>query len=86
MPRQSEPGEATSPEISQNELALEYLAAAWAQAEDSGIEAEVFAHAALFAALASLVRSLGEETAGDLIASLPIRIRQGDYSLHRIVQ
>jgi hypothetical protein len=65
------------------QLALEYLAEAWNMAEDEGVETLALAHASLFAALATLVRTHGEETTALLIADLPDRIRSGEYDLER---
>jgi hypothetical protein len=65
------------------QLALEYLAEAWNMAEDEGVETLALAHASLFAALATLVRTHGEETTALLIADLPDRIRSGEYDLDR---
>ena len=76
----------TDPEIRDRQLALEHLAEAWHGAESEGIEAESIAHAAIFAALATLVSEYGEEAIADLVAALPTRIRTGEYSLDRTVQ
>lgn len=68
------------------QIALEHLAEAWHSAESEGLEAEAMAHAAIFAALATLVTDYGEEAVADLVAALPKRIRAGEYSLSRSVQ
>lgn len=70
----------------QRQLALEYIAQAWNDAEQDGLEGEAIAHAALFAAIATLVKDFGEGTTADLIAKLPERIRSGEYSLSRSIQ
>ena len=70
----------------ERQLALEYLADAWNSAEADGIEAEALSHAALFAALATLVKTFGEEATANLIADLPERIQNGEYSLERSIQ
>jgi hypothetical protein len=67
-------------------IALEYLAEAWNTAEDDGIDPHALAHAALFAALATLVRAHGEEATATLVAALPSRIRAGEYNLDRSLQ
>jgi len=67
-------------------MALEYLAKAWNGAEQDGVESEALAHAALFAAFATLVSKFGEEATADLIGTLPERIRNGEYSLDRSLQ
>lgn len=74
------------PEHKDRQLALEHLADAWHSAEDEGIEAEAIAHAAIFAALATLVADYGEEAVAELVAKLPERIQAGEYSLTRSVQ
>ena len=53
------------------QIALEHLAEAWNSAENEGIEPESMAHAALFAALATLVSDYGEEAVAELVAALP---------------
>lgn len=68
------------------QLALEYLAEAWHEAEQDGIEGEALAHAAIFAAFATLVKTFGEEVTAELIAELPARIRAGEYTLDRSIQ
>lgn len=70
----------------ERQLALEYLAEAWNSAEQDGVDGEALAHAALFAAFATLVKTFGEETTADLVAKLPERIRHGEYSLDRVLQ
>jgi hypothetical protein len=68
----------------ERQLALEYLAEAWNTAEDDGIQPVSLAHASLFAAIATLVRLHGEETAATLVNALPDRIRNGEYNLDRL--
>jgi hypothetical protein len=62
------------------------LAEAWNSAEEDGVKSQALAHASLFAALATLVRSYGEDATADLVAALPDRIRSGEYNLERSVQ
>ena len=70
----------------ERQIALEYLAEAWNSAEEDGVESQALAHASLFAALATLVRSHGEEAIAQLVAGLPDRIRAGEYNLERSLQ
>jgi hypothetical protein len=70
----------------ERQIALEYLAEAWNEAEEDGIETAALAHASLFAALATFVRLHGDEATADLVAQLPDRIRTGEYNLERIIQ
>jgi len=67
-------------------VALEYLAEAWNGAEDEGIDKVALAHAALFAAVATLVRLHGEESVATLVGELPERIRAGEYNVDRRLQ
>ncbi len=70
----------------ERQIALEYLAEAWNEAEEDGIESQALAHASLFAALAMLVRDHGEDATALLIEALPQRIRAGEYNLDRSLQ
>lgn len=70
----------------ERQIALEYLAEAWNSAEDEGVESLALAHASLFAALATLVRAHGDEATALLVATLPDRIRGGEYNLERQLQ
>ncbi|MBO9589216.1 MAG: hypothetical protein J7557_11010 [Devosia sp.] len=70
----------------ERQIALEYLAEAWNEAEEDGLETAALAHASLFAALATFVRMHGDEATAELIAQLPDRIRTGEYNLERILQ
>jgi hypothetical protein len=70
----------------ERQLALEYLAEAWNTAEEDGVESQALAHASLFAALATLVKAFGEEATASLVATLPDRIRSGEYNLERSLQ
>ncbi len=72
--------------IEDRQLALEYLSRTWFRAEREGVDGEALAHAALFAAFATLVKRYGEEAAADFIARLPERIRAGEYTVDPSVQ
>ncbi|MBZ0230549.1 MAG: hypothetical protein K8F58_19135 [Bauldia sp.] len=67
-------------------LALAYLTEAWDEAVAEGVDSEILAHAALFAALADLIETYGEEAVAALATSLPGRIRAFEFSLARCVQ
>jgi hypothetical protein len=75
-----------SEEREERQLALEYVAEAWNEAEDDGISSQALAHASLFAAITSMVEHHGEQATAELIASLPERIRHGEYNLTRSLQ
>lgn len=70
----------------ERQLALQYLAEAWNEAEDDGVQSAALAHASLFAALATFVKLHGDEATADLMAMLPERIRSGEYDLDRVLQ
>lgn len=70
----------------ERQLALEYLAEAWNEAEEDGVEPHALAHASLFAALTTLVDTYGEEATAELIAELPDRLRSGEFTLRRSLQ
>lgn len=73
-------------EVEARQIALEFIAAAWNDAEDEGLEPDALAHASLFAAITTLVNTYGEEAAASLIGTLPDRIRAGEYNLDRRLQ
>ena len=62
-------------------VALGYLQEAWAEARLEGIDGDCLAQACLFAALAELVTTYGEEAAASFTDGLSIRIRNGEFSL-----
>jgi hypothetical protein len=70
----------------ERQIALEYLADAWNDAEEDGVQSASLAHASLFAALATFVKMHGDEAAADLVAMLHDRIRSGEYNLDNILQ
>ena len=70
----------------ERQVALEYVAGAWNDAEDDGIATLALAPASLFAASTSLVDHQGAVAVAELIASLPERIQSGDYTLGRSLQ
>ena len=70
----------------ERQVALEYVASAWNEAEDDGIATLALAHASLFAAITSLVDHHGETAVAELIGALPDRIQAGEYSLSRSLQ
>lgn len=70
----------------QKRAALAYLTEAWDEAVAEGIEPDILAHAALFAALSDLIDTYGEEAVADLTVSLPDRVRRGEFTLLRTIQ
>lgn len=73
-------------EQEERQIALEYLADAWNSASTDGIDAQALAQAALFAAIATLVKDYGEDAAAKLIGDIPDRISNGEYTLDRVLQ
>jgi len=70
----------------QKQAALSYLQEAWAEARLDGIDLDCLAQACLFAALAELVTTYGEEAAAHFAENLPGRIRNGEFSIARTKQ
>jgi hypothetical protein len=65
----------------QKRLALSYVREAWAEARLDGIEADCLAQVCLFAALAELVSTYGEDAAARYAEALPGRIRNGEFTV-----
>jgi hypothetical protein len=71
------------PDHEQKKLALGYLHEAWAEARLDGIDGDCLAQACLFAAIAELVTTYGEDAAAKFAEKLPARIRNGEFSIDR---
>jgi hypothetical protein len=71
----------SGPDREQKRAALGYLHEAWAEARLDGIDGECLAQACLFAALAELVSTYGEDAAAQFAERLGPRIRNGEFSL-----
>jgi hypothetical protein len=67
-------------------VALAYLIGAWDDAVSDGVDPEILAHAALFAALSDLITTYGEDAVSGLAERLPQRIKAGEFTLGRSVQ
>lgn len=61
--------------------AYERIAAAWNDAVSAGIESEIVAQAALFAALSDLVEIYGEDAVAGYASGLAERISHGAFSI-----
>ena len=70
----------------QKQAALARIDATWTEATEEGIDPDILAHTALFTALAQLVLTFGEEPVADMAARLPERLRNGEFSLDRVLQ
>jgi hypothetical protein len=66
--------------------ALSFLEKAFDDAEAEGVPVDAVAHAALFAALTTLVECFGEDQVAKLAGDLPAKITSGGYTLNRILQ
>ena len=64
------------------QAALRYILDAWEEALHDGIEPEMLANAALFAALADLVASYGEDAVAKMTGGLSRRIQHGEFTLN----
>src|SRR6266513_1186010 len=69
------------PEHEQKRAALGYLNEAWAEARHDGVDGDCLAQASLFAALAELVGTYGEDAVAKFIEGFPGRIRNGEFSV-----
>jgi hypothetical protein len=73
----------TAEERARSQEALRYILDAWEEALHDGIEPEMLANAALFAALADLVESYGEDAVAKMTGGLSRRIQHGEFTLTR---
>ena len=69
----------------QKQAALRYILDAWEEALHNGIEPEMLANAALFAALADLIGD-GEDAVAKMANGLSRRIHHGEFTLRRTPQ
>jgi hypothetical protein len=74
------------PDSEQKKAALGYLNEAWAEARHDGVDGDCLAQASMFAALAELVGTYGEDTVAKFAEGLPARIRNGEFSVARAKQ
>lgn len=70
----------------QKQAALRYILDAWEEALHDGIEPEMLANAALFAALADLISLYGEDAVAKMTGGLSRRIHHGEFTLKRTSQ
>jgi hypothetical protein len=69
------------PDNEQKQAALSYLNEAWADARHDGVDGDCLAQASLFAALAELVGTYGEDAVAKFVEGLPARVRNGEFSV-----
>lgn len=70
----------------QKQAALRYIMDAWHEALYDGIEPEMLANAAFFAALSDLVSTYGEDAVAKMTEGLSRRIHHGEFTLYRVTQ
>ena len=75
------PARAPLPDHEQKQAALTYLNEAWAEARHDGVDGDCLAQASLFAALAELVGTYGEDAVAKFVEGLPARVRNGEFSV-----
>ena len=75
------PARAPLPDHEQKQAALSYLNEAWAEARHDGVDGDCLAQASLFAALAELVGTYGEDAVAKFVEGLPGRVRNGEFSI-----
>jgi hypothetical protein len=69
------------PDHEQKQAALGYLNEAWAEARHDGVDGDCLAQASLFAAFAELVGTYGEDAVAKFVEGLPVRVRNGEFSI-----
>ena len=69
------------PDHEQKQAALSYLNEAWAEARHDGVDGDCLAQASLFAALAELVGTYGEDAVAKFVEGMPARVRNGEFSI-----
>jgi hypothetical protein len=69
------------PDQEQKQAALSYLNEAWAEARHDGVDGDCLAQASLFAAFAELVGTYGEDAVAKFVEGLPVRVRNGEFSI-----
>jgi len=69
------------PDHEQKQAALSYLTEAWAEARHDGVDGDCLAQASLFAAFVELVQTYGEDAVAKFVEGLPVRVRNGEFSI-----
>jgi hypothetical protein len=70
------------PDHEQKQAALGYLN----EARHDGVDGDCLAQASLFAAMAELVRTYGEDAVATFVEGLPVRVRNGEFSVAAVRQ
>ena len=74
------------PDNEQKRAALGYLNEARAEARHDGVDGDCLAQASLFAALAELVGTYGEDAVAKFVEAIPPRVRNGEFSISQARQ
>jgi len=72
----------TLPPDAQKALALDLILDAWDKALTKGVEPEMLASVAIYAALADMVDNYGVEPVAEMCEELPARVRAGEFTLN----
>ncbi|MDO9127467.1 hypothetical protein [Parvibaculum sp.] len=72
-------------ESEQRRVALQNILDAWDEALGEGVEADVLATTAIFAALSDMVEAYGEDAVAEMANGLADRVRQGEFTLNRVL-
>lgn len=70
--------------IAQKRRALDLVLDAWEKALSEGVEAEMLASVAIYAALTDMVERYGADAVADFCATLPERARKGEFTLRGV--
>lgn len=72
-------------ETDQRRMALQNILDAWDEALGEGVSADILATTAIFAALSDMVEAYGEEAVAEMASGLADRVRQGEFTLNRVM-
>ena len=72
-------------ESEQRRVALQHILDAWDEALGEGVDADILATTAIFAALSDMVEAYGEEAVADMAGGLVDRVRHGEFTLNRVM-
>ncbi len=70
----------------QKQAALSYILDAWEEGVYDGIDPDMLATAAIFAALSDMVATYGEDAVANMTDGLAERIRYGEFTVNRVTQ
>src|SRR5690606_14064028 len=72
-------------ETDQRRMALQSILDAWDEALAEGVGSDILATTAIFAALSDMVEAYGEEPVAEMAEGLADRVRQGEFTLNRVM-